>query len=84
MWISILINIIFSILIIVIGHYLWDYFKDTYSEKVTKDILGSQTQKYKMIIEQLQEKKHAIPQNDPTDDDIKEDLEQFLQEMTQG
>ena len=54
MWISILINIAISITIIIIGHYLWNYLKDTYSDKVTKDILGSQTQKYKAIINELQ------------------------------
>jgi len=54
MWTSIIINIIISITIIIFGHYLWVYLKDTYSDKVTKDIIGSQTQKYKAIIDELQ------------------------------
>jgi len=54
MWTSILVNIIISIIIIIIGHYLWVYLLETYSDKVTKDILGSQTQKYKAIIDELQ------------------------------
>jgi hypothetical protein len=56
MWTSILINIAISITIIIIGHYLWNYLIETYSDKVTKDILGSQTQKYKAIIDELQRK----------------------------
>jgi len=83
MWISILINIICSILIIIIGHYLWIYMKETYSEKKVKDVLGSQTQKYKTIIDKLQQNKQINPIEDD-ETDLKDDLEQFLQEtMTQ-
>ena len=54
MWISIFLNIIFSLLIIYLGHQLWNYLKDKYSNKITKDILTSQTQKYKKMMEDLQ------------------------------
>jgi len=83
MWTSILINIAISISIIIIGHYLWNYLIETYSDKVTKDILGSQTQKYKAIIDELQRKteleSYKIEEFDG-DEDIANDLEQFLQD----
>ena len=86
MWTSILINIAISISIIIIGHYLWNYLIETYSDKVTKDILGSQTQKYKAIIDELQRKSeiesyttNPIEEFDGGDD-IANDLEQFLQD----
>ena len=90
MWTSILINIGISILIIMICHYLWNHFVETYSDKVTKDILGSQTQKYKAIIDDLQKNQqynsfmtNPIEDEDTTDvliADLKNDLEQFLHE----
>lgn len=78
MWTSILINIAISITIIIIGHYLWKYLIETYSDKVTKDILGSQIQKYKAIIDELQQRNSPIEEFDG--DDIANDLEQFLQD----
>jgi hypothetical protein len=57
--------------------------KETYSEKKVKDVLGSQTQKYKTIIDKLQQNKQINPIEDD-ETDLKDDLEQFLQEtMTQ-
>jgi hypothetical protein len=104
MWTSILINITISLSIILIGHYLWNYLLETYSDKVTKDIIGSQTQKYKVIIDELQ-RKTLYPEiefcmtdtqeypmildtpsledsslEDPSNQDLKNDLENFLQQ----
>ena len=86
MWTSILINIAISISIIIIGHYLWAHLIETYSDKVTKDILGSQTQKYKAIIDELQRKTEiGSYMTNPMEEfdgnqDIANDLEQFLQD----
>lgn len=55
MWISILLKIIISIIIIIVGHHLWTYIKDNYSVKKTKDLVGSQIQKYKTILSDIQE-----------------------------
>lgn len=49
------INIIVSIFIIYIIHSLWLYLLDTYSTKKTKDIVNTQVNKYKKIINELQE-----------------------------
>ena len=59
MWFNLLINIIISCIIIVIGHHLWIYFKEKYSVKKTKDMVGSQIQKYKNLLETIQQANHA-------------------------
>jgi hypothetical protein len=55
MWISILVKIVISFIIIILGHHLWIYLKDTYSVKKTKDLVGSQIQKYKTILNDIQQ-----------------------------
>lgn len=45
-----------SILILVVVHQLYIYCKDTYTIKKNKDILGHQTQKYKLMMDEIQEK----------------------------
>lgn len=49
----ILSTIIVSFIIIILIHYLWNLFKDTYSTKKTRDLVGSQTRKYQIIIDEL-------------------------------
>ena len=68
---------------IVILHYLWNYIKDTYSVKKTKDLVGSQTQKYKAMLDEYIENNHNtnsfIPQEEFQSMD--DDLTRFLQEQ---
>ena len=47
--------VIFSLAIIVFFHLLFDYLKNKYTTPITKDIIGIQTQKYKKIINTLQQ-----------------------------
>uniref|UniRef100_A0A6C0JH67 Uncharacterized protein n=1 Tax=viral metagenome TaxID=1070528 RepID=A0A6C0JH67_9ZZZZ len=49
----IIINIIISIIIIYAGHLLWNYLKDNYSKKKTKDLVGSQIEKYKKMVGEM-------------------------------
>lgn len=44
-----------SIILILSGHYLWNYLKNTYTEKKTRDLVNSQVEKYKKIVAELQE-----------------------------
>jgi hypothetical protein len=105
MWIFILSKIIISFIIIIVGHHLWIYVKDNYSVKKTKDLVGSQIQKYKTILNDIQEaellkekerfeseqKEKETSHLDQTQLvmynsesnylDLKNDLEQFLQEL---
>ena len=57
---SIIIQIFFSIFIIFIIHYFYNYIKNTYTTKKTKDIIGFQVQKYQEIIQEIQNSKQPI------------------------
>jgi hypothetical protein len=56
MW-KILSFIVGSLFLIFGFHYLWNYLKDTYTTKKTKDLVGFQTEKYKQIVNELLEKR---------------------------
>jgi len=83
---DILKTIVVSLIVIVIAHYVWNYIKDTYSEKKTKDLVGSQTEKYKSMLNELIESKKENPtifdDNDPDlfnmDDELTSHLEKEL------
>lgn len=76
MLLSIIITILASICVILIGHHLWDYLKDNYSTKKTNYLVGSQIEKYKHIIKEIQEE----PVNEDTSD-LKLDLEDFIKDL---
>jgi hypothetical protein len=81
---QILINITFSILIIYGIHCIWNYLKDTYSTKKTRDLVNSQITKYKKLIEEIQSNK---PNNKPLFENPEEkqtmhnDLADFMKEQ---
>jgi hypothetical protein len=89
MW-KIFITITISLIIIISIHHLWNYIKDTYSERKTKDLVGFQTQKYKSILNELiengrehaktQEKEQILTENDlmNMDDELTKYLEEEL------
>lgn len=95
MWISILIKIIISFLIIFISHQLWNYLKDNYSTKKTKDLVGYQIQKYKSIMKDIQNVEidnnpivssqiveyNLSEYNPPNYQDLKNDLEIYLKDI---
>ena len=56
-------NIIISIIIIVLIHYLFNYLKDTYTTKKTKDLVKTQTEKYKTILDEMMNKKNDSDEN---------------------
>jgi hypothetical protein len=78
-------------MIIILGHQLWMYMKDKYSIKKTKDLVGSQIQKYKTILSDIQEKEkekekekdesYQIVEYHSDYMDVKKDLEDFLREL---
>jgi uncharacterized protein YxeA len=72
---SIIITILSSIVIILIGHHLWDYMKDNYSVKKTNYLVGSQIEKYKSIMKDLQ----VFSERGSSETlDLKADLEDYL------
>jgi predicted S18 family serine protease len=48
-------NVVISIIIIFLIHNLVIYFKNSYTNKKTKDMVGLHVQKYKNIMDELQE-----------------------------
>ena len=56
---SIIIQILFSLFIIFAIHYFYNFIKDTYSTKKTKDVVGFQVQKYQEIIQELQNNQNS-------------------------
>lgn len=51
---DIILNIILYILFIYLMQYGWNYLKDTYTTKKTKDVVNTQIKKYKDMFEKLQ------------------------------
>jgi hypothetical protein len=56
---SIVINIFISLLFIYGIHLCWNYLKDTYSTKKTRDLVNTQVQKYKMMVDEIQQSKQV-------------------------
>ena len=54
MWIHILIQIITSFVLVLLLHSIYQYLKNTYTTKKTKDLVGFQVQKYQDILKELQ------------------------------
>ena len=69
-------TVIFSIVAVAIIHYAWDYIKNTYSIRKTKDVVKIQTDKYDTIISEILENKNNI---DASHTNMEEDLSQFLE-----
>lgn len=55
MWFSIVQNVIISVLIIFLSHHLVAFLQNTYTTRKTKDVVGFHVQKYKTIMNELQE-----------------------------
>lgn len=75
---------IISLLIIALLHYFWNYLKDTYTTKKTKDLVKTQTEKYKAILDEMLENRRPV-QNNVDDlfsqkETMQNDLDNFLQE----
>jgi hypothetical protein len=75
MWTSLLIYSIISFLTVYISHQLWGYIKNKYTVK--KYLVGSQINKYKTMLKELQE----TPTPPPLVDDLKTDLEDFMKDL---
>ena len=72
-----LVNIIFQfflcIFVIVVGHYLYNSIKSNYSKKVIKDVYHTQVEKYKDLIEEIQN-------NEQSQETMEDELTKFLEQ----
>ena len=78
-------NIIISIIIIILIHYLFNYLKDTYTTKKTKDLVKTQTDKYKTILDEMINKKNDVDENmfSFNSENMQNELDSYLeQEMS--
>jgi hypothetical protein len=75
----IIINIIVSILIIYSAHELWNFLKDTYSTRKTKDLVNSQIEKYKKMMIEIQE--NSSQTTGFIDDNEKQNMDNDLTEF---
>ena len=77
----IIINIIISIFIIYIIHSTWEYFKDTYTNKKTKDLVNTQITKYQQMMEEMQQntKPESISKTDIQT--MNDDLTLFMEQQ---
>jgi uncharacterized membrane protein len=75
-------NIIISIIIIILIHYLFNYLKDTYTTKKTKDLVKTQTDKYKTILDEMINKKNDIDENMFifNSENMQNDLDSYLEQ----
>ena len=81
MIINILFQIFISIIIIFSLHYLYNYFKNTYSTKKTKNIVDIQVQKYQDILNELQQ--NQSPNNVFLTDEEKNKMNDELSKLIQ-
>lgn len=51
---TIFIQIFFSLFVIFVLHYFYNFLKETFSTKKTNDLVGFQVQKYQEIIQEMQ------------------------------
>ena len=74
-----IITILISIGIIMSIHSLWNYLKDTYTTKKTKDLVNRQIEKYKKMLEiQKQQTEFISEQEQET---MKNDLLQYVETL---
>jgi len=75
---------VISLIIIVLLHYFWNYLKDTYTTKKTKDLVKTQTEKYKAILDEMLENRPTIQDNVDNlflqKENMQNELDNFLQE----
>ena len=74
---NLIITIIISLSIILSIQYLWNYIKDNYSTKRTKDLVNSQIEKYKKLLEK-QGSQQVEFISEEEQENMKEKLTQFI------
>lgn len=83
-FIQFLIQILFYLVIIYSFHLGWEFIKDNYSVKKKRDIISNQTNKYKQMINDMQEniilKEKKNDMQDDSYEKLNDELENFIEE----
>ena len=80
MWWYLFQNIILSLCVILVLQYIWDYCKTQYTTRKTKNIVDTQTQKYRDIIREIQQPALSTPEQNEYISE--EEKEQMIHELT--
>lgn len=78
----VILNIFISLFIIYCCHSGWEYLKNTYTHKKTKDLVNTQITKYQQMMEEMQQSiqsSSSISKNDIQHMD--DDLTKFMEEQ---
>lgn len=78
---TIAINILISVLVIYFIHNMWNYLRDTYTVKKTKDLVDFQTKKYR---EMLADMHPAESSPDMSSDFMSEEDKQWMIQELKG
>lgn len=85
MFSTILSNIVFSMCIIVLCHFIWEYCKDSFTKKYTKDLVHFQTKKYKQMFNEIKNQNNVSVNNNIAEQQtMKDDLVDFINSQTQN
>lgn len=75
-------NIIISIFIIYCCHTTWEYLKNTFTHKKTKDLVNTQITKYQQMMEEMQQSTQTSTSISPNDIQYMDaDLTRFMEEQ---
>jgi uncharacterized membrane protein (DUF106 family) len=79
------INIAISIIIIYGAHSFWNYLKDNYTTKKTKDLVNIQIEKYKRIMNDMQKQNEqsSLFEDESEKQSMNDDLLEFMNQQTQ-
>lgn len=79
------INIAISIMIIYGAHSFWNYLKDNYTTKKTKDLVNIQIEKYKRIMNDMQKQNEqsSLFEDESEKQSMNDDLLEFMNQQTQ-
>ena len=82
---KITINITLSILLIYGAHSFWNYLKDNYTTKKTKDLVNIQIEKYKRIMNDMQKQNEqsSLFEDEKEKKSMNDDLLEFMNQQTQ-
>ena len=81
-WNSFAINIIISFIVIYFIHNLWNYLRDTYTVKKTKDLLDFQPKKYREMLDSGMNSSPTSEKYSSPDFISQEDKEWMIQELS--
>ena len=86
---TLIFNIIISITLIYLLHVLWEYLKNTYSIKKTKDLVSIHNDMYERVIENVNninknENENNNSLNDSDIEKLNSDLEQHLKQQLEN